>query len=170
LPANNAWRQAGIDFAQPPIRTELRTLRWANPAARRAGSFVLVDVPPSSTVHATAKDEVFLRVGDENRRLTFGQRTELHFDKGQAQYDATAPFATTVEDLDPDAVAASCAPSAPPTAPGSCPDAASSTAEAGQPRRGSSCSAGCRRRGSRAPACGCFATRASNGVRGAACR
>lgn len=105
LPANNAWRQAGIDFAQPPIRTELRTLRWADPPARRAGSFVLVDVPPSSTVHATAKDEVFLRVGDENRRLTFGQRTELYFDKGQAQYDATAPFAATVEDLDPDAVA-----------------------------------------------------------------
>lgn len=97
--AVNAWRQAGIDFAQPPVRTEVRTTQWSDPMTGRAGSFVLVDVPASETVHATAKDEVFLRVGDENRRLSFVQRTELRFDKGQAQYDRTTPFDATTEQM-----------------------------------------------------------------------
>ncbi len=39
-------------------------------------------------VHANQKDEVFLRVGDENRRLGFAQRQELLYDKGQASYEA----------------------------------------------------------------------------------
>jgi len=39
-------------------------------------------------VHANVGDEVFLRVGDENRRLTFAQRQELTFDRGQDAYGA----------------------------------------------------------------------------------
>jgi ATP-dependent DNA helicase RecG len=39
-------------------------------------------------VHANSRDEVFLRVGDETRRLSFHQRQELLFDKGQASYEA----------------------------------------------------------------------------------
>lgn len=80
--AVNAWRQAGIDFAQPPVRTEVRVIPWSDPSADRAGSFVLVDVPASDIVHATAKDEVFLRVGDENRRLSFLQRTRAAVRQG----------------------------------------------------------------------------------------
>lgn len=45
-------------------------------------------VAPSSAVHSASRDEVFLRVGDETRRLTFGQRRELLFDKGQAAYES----------------------------------------------------------------------------------
>ena len=83
--AVNGWRQAGIDFARPPVRTEVRELEWVEGA--RSGRFLLVKVPPSETVHQNSKDEVLLRVGDD-RRLTFDQRRELLFDKGQAQYDA----------------------------------------------------------------------------------
>lgn len=72
----------------------------------RTGSFVLIDVPASETVHTTAKDEVFLRVGDENRRLSFVQRKELLFDKGQAQYDSTTPFDATSDQLHRPAVEA----------------------------------------------------------------
>lgn len=88
--AVNAWRQAGIDFAHPPIRYELREMEWTD-ATGRVGIFVLVEVPPSETVHGTTKDEVFLRIGDENRKLTFAQRRELLYDKGQAQYGSTTP-------------------------------------------------------------------------------
>lgn len=96
--AVNGWRQAGIDFAQPPVRTKVRSLAWTDDDGR-AGSFVLLEVPPSDTVHATAKDEVFLRVGDENRKLTFLQRRELLFDKGQAQYDSTGHPHWTLDQL-----------------------------------------------------------------------
>ncbi len=66
--AANGWRQAGIDYADPPVRTEVRTLDWAD-ATGRTGSFILIRVPPSEGIHATTKDEVFLRIGDEIARL-----------------------------------------------------------------------------------------------------
>ena len=96
--AVNGWRQAGIDFARPPVRTEVRELEWVEGA--RSGRFLLVKVPPSETVHQNSKDEVLLRVGDENRRLSFHQRRELLFDKGQAQYDGTTPHTWPTELLD----------------------------------------------------------------------
>ena len=49
---------------------------------------LVFEVESSDVVHANQKDEVFLRVGDENRRLSFVQRQELLFDKGQASYEA----------------------------------------------------------------------------------
>jgi ATP-dependent DNA helicase RecG len=45
------------------------------------------EVQPGDAVHANQKDEVFLRVGDENRKLNFAQRQELLYDKGQASYE-----------------------------------------------------------------------------------
>lgn len=94
----NGWRQAGIDFAQPPVRTAVHVMEWADDTGAN-GKFVLVDVPASEAVHTTAKDEVVLRIGDENRKLSFQQRKELLFDKGQAQYDSTTPFDVTMDDL-----------------------------------------------------------------------
>ncbi len=44
--------------------------------------------PSDGVVHTNAKDEAFLRVGDENRRLTFAQRQELTFDRGPGSYEA----------------------------------------------------------------------------------
>ncbi len=96
--AVNSWRQAGIDYAQPPVRTEVRELEWVE--GERSGRFLLVNVQPSETVHQNSKDEVLLRVGDENRRLSFHQRGELIFDKGQAQYDGTTPHAWPADLLD----------------------------------------------------------------------
>ena len=52
-------------------------------------SLLVIEVAPSSVVvHATSRDQVFLRVGDETHKLTFAQRRELLFDKGQAAYES----------------------------------------------------------------------------------
>ena len=102
--AVNAWRQAGIDYAQPPVRTYVHEVEWADEQGRR-GRFVVIEVPVSESVHATRKDEVFLRVGDENRKLTFLQRQELVYDKGQAKYDGTSLPEWDRSMLDHDAVA-----------------------------------------------------------------
>jgi ATP-dependent DNA helicase RecG len=48
---------------------------------------LVLDIGPSESVHANQRDEVFLRAGDENRRLTFSQRQELLYDKGQSNYE-----------------------------------------------------------------------------------
>jgi ATP-dependent DNA helicase RecG len=70
-----------------------------NDAEEPDGLFV-VEVEPSDRVHSNHKDEVYLRVGDENRRLTFLQRQELLYDKGQASYEVTPLADASVEDLD----------------------------------------------------------------------
>ncbi len=83
----NAQMQAAIDFAQPPVAVKHRLVRCMNAKGNR-DRLLVIDVPTSDVVHANARDEVFLRVGDETRRLGFHQRQELLFDKGQANYEA----------------------------------------------------------------------------------
>ena len=60
----------------------------------------MLEVDSSNVVHANRKDEVFLRVGDENRRLSFVQRQELLYDKGQASYEARSLAEATFDRLD----------------------------------------------------------------------
>jgi ATP-dependent DNA helicase RecG len=103
--AVNSWRQAGLDFAHPPVRTTVTSIDWQDDGGR-VGSFVVIDVPASEHVHATSKDEVLLRVGDENRKLTYLQRRELTFDKGESIYETTTSHDWPPDELDTDAVAA----------------------------------------------------------------
>lgn len=81
----NALRQTAQDFTVPVVRcaaTELVTSE---------GHVVLVlRIDPGERVHETTKGEVFLRVGDESRRLGYAQRRELEYDRGSAPFDGTA--------------------------------------------------------------------------------
>jgi len=61
---------------------------------------VVIDIETSDRVHSNRKDEVFLRVGDETRRLTFAQRQELLYDKGQSTFESTVVNGATQADLD----------------------------------------------------------------------
>lgn len=94
----NAWRQASMDFARPAVRTELVERRVA--FREESYNCALLKVERSGSVVASTKDDVFLRVGDEDRLLTFDQRRELMFDKGQARYEETVLPGIGREDLD----------------------------------------------------------------------
>jgi ATP-dependent DNA helicase RecG len=83
----NSLLQANIDFCAPPVRANHRLI-WGVDAAGGAKQLLVFEVDSSLSVHANQRDEVFLRVGDENRKLTFTQRQELLYDKGQASYEA----------------------------------------------------------------------------------
>jgi len=96
----NGWRQAALDFTVPPVATQLRLVEWSG-AGGRSGSFAVIDVTTSHQVHATVRDEVFLRVGDSNRRLTFAQRQQLLYDKSQAEFEASTMPEWSYDDLDP---------------------------------------------------------------------
>ena len=83
----NEHTQAVLDFTVPPVRARTRLV----PCRRQDGGedhLLVIDVEPGDLVHANQRDEVYLRVGDENRRLTFGQRQELFYDRGQATYES----------------------------------------------------------------------------------
>jgi ATP-dependent DNA helicase RecG len=97
----NEWQQAALDFTVPavPCRSRVVDCVADDGTANRLVVFV---VETSSQVHANRRDEVFLRVGDENRRLTFAQRQELLYDKGQSTYESTTVAGADLADLDDD--------------------------------------------------------------------
>jgi len=83
----NAQFQANVDFCSPPVRAKPQLIQCVD---RTGGldELLVFEVEPSDLVHANQKDEVFLRVGDENRKLSFAQRRELLYDKGQSSYES----------------------------------------------------------------------------------
>ncbi|HVX47542.1 MAG TPA: ATP-binding protein [Mycobacteriales bacterium] len=96
----NALRQAAHDFTTPVVRCAATELSTSD------GRVVLVlRIDPGERVHETSKGEVYLRVGDESRRLGYAQRRELEYDRGSAPFDGTAVDAD-VADLDDGQVSA----------------------------------------------------------------
>ena len=103
-PVQNNWRQAGLDFTLPPVRYDVTLLDCVNRQGANDHLFI-VTVPPGIQVHSTARDEVFLRVGDENRRLSFEQRMELRYDRGDTTFEATPSRTYGNAELDEKSVA-----------------------------------------------------------------
>jgi ATP-dependent DNA helicase RecG len=99
----NSLTQAAADFTDPPVRIHHRLL----PCIADNGEqdhLLIIEIAPSGVVHATNRDEVYLRVGDETRRLTFTQRQELVYDKGQSAFEATPVAGETRTSLRDDLV------------------------------------------------------------------
>lgn len=97
----NALVQAAIDHTEPPVRTSHRLVPCINHRGE-TDELLVIEVEPSESVHTNRRDECFLRVGDEDRRLRFGQRQELIYDKGQAHFDGTPLSEADLSDLDPE--------------------------------------------------------------------
>ena len=66
---------------------------------------LLMDIPASMFLHTNQADEAYIRVGDKSRKLTFEERLQLMYDKGERSYEDTAVYGATVDDIDMDAVA-----------------------------------------------------------------
>ena len=64
-----------------------------------------MEIPASSSLHTNQADEAFMRVGDKSRKLTFDERVQLMYDKGERYYEDTAVYGATIDDIDMDAVA-----------------------------------------------------------------
>lgn len=83
----NDQTQANIKFCVPPVRAKHRVVDCVDEDGD-ASTLLVIEVDSSEVVHTNQKDEVFLRVGDSNHKLSFTQRQELLYDKGQASYEA----------------------------------------------------------------------------------
>jgi ATP-dependent DNA helicase RecG len=95
----NELMQAHVQYCQPPVPAHAHLL-----ACRRDGdvpdNLLVIDVRPGDTVYANTRDDVFLRVGDENRRLTYAQRQELLYDRGHGSYESRLVEVASLQDLD----------------------------------------------------------------------
>jgi len=99
----NSLMQASLDHTEPPVRVHSDLLACLNDRGDEDHLLVMT-VDTSDVVHRTKADEVYLRVGDEDRRLRFEQRQELVYDKGQSHFDGIVVTDATIDDLDSQAV------------------------------------------------------------------
>jgi ATP-dependent DNA helicase RecG len=84
----NDLQQMALDHTEPPVPARVDVVEAVLEGERHQLVVVRVGVG-DHVVHATKADKVFLRVGDENRDLSYAQRRELTFDRGQASYERT---------------------------------------------------------------------------------
>lgn len=82
----NALMQAHIDFANPPVPVRAELI----PCVRDDGihdHLLLLEIRPCDGVSMNVSDQVFLRIGDETRKLNFAQRRELVYDRGHGVFE-----------------------------------------------------------------------------------
>ena len=95
----NSFRQAAIDFTVPPIRMTVSEVACVNTHGQD-DELLVIRVDSGERVHEVRTGECYLRIGDETRKLSFPQRQELEYDKGQAQYDGLPCRGVMMNDLD----------------------------------------------------------------------
>ncbi len=92
------WRQVPLDFTRPAVSARFREVPCVN-SRGEADELLIIEVDASERVHENNRSEVYLRVGDETRRLNPAQVQELTYDKGQATFESS-PVDAGFGDLD----------------------------------------------------------------------
>jgi len=82
----NPFLQAAFDLCVPPVTIFHKFVDCKN-FRGKADRILLIEVLQSGKLHANAKDEVYLRIGDQSRRLTFDERMQLGYDRGEASWE-----------------------------------------------------------------------------------
>ncbi|MBM2623470.1 putative DNA binding domain-containing protein [Actinoplanes sp. LDG1-06] len=95
----NDLRQTPIALTSPPVRAAFEEVPCVNSAGEN-DILLVIRIEPGERVHETSSGECFLRVGDESHRLTYIQRRELEFDKGQAQFDGFPADGVSFTEID----------------------------------------------------------------------
>ena len=99
----NELLRVPLDFCNPTVSITSDLL----PCTDKDGNenhILLMYIPASSELHANQADEAFMRVGDKSRKLSFEERIQLMYDKGERYYEDTAVYDATVDDIDMAAV------------------------------------------------------------------
>jgi ATP-dependent DNA helicase RecG len=84
----NAFLQAAWNLCVPPVMVAHKFVDCVNHNGK-ADRIMLIEVAPGRKLHATSKDEVYLRIGDQSRKLTFDERLQLAYDRGEAWWEST---------------------------------------------------------------------------------
>lgn len=92
------------EFCEPSIPVRIEKVPCKD-SEGRDNHVILMHIEPSLAVHANQADEAFIRVGDKSKKLSFEERTQLMYDKGERYFeDKTVPEAT-IDDIDMNLVA-----------------------------------------------------------------
>ena len=100
----NELLRVPFDFCNPSIPVTCSYLPCTDKDGKE-NHVLLMEIPASMYLHTNQADEAFMRVGDKSRKLSFDERVQLMYDKGERFYEDTAVYGATVDDIDIDAVA-----------------------------------------------------------------
>ena len=100
----NELLRVPFDFCIPSIPVKCNYMDCIDQHGNE-NRILLMDIPASMFLHTNQADEAYIRVGDKSRKLTFEERLQLMYDKGERSYEDTAVYGATVDDIDMDAVA-----------------------------------------------------------------
>jgi len=100
----NELLRVPFDFCYPSIPVACRYMDCTDDEGN-PNRILLMDIPASQFLHTNQADEAYIRVGDKSRKLTFDERMQLMYDKGERSYEDTAVYGATIDDIDMDAVA-----------------------------------------------------------------
>ena len=95
----NELLRVPYDFCEPSVPIQIEKVPCID-FQRRENHVVLMHIEPSMAVHTNQADEAFLRVGDKSKKLSFEERTQLMYDKGERYFEDKAVPDATVDDLD----------------------------------------------------------------------
>ena len=103
----NEILRASLDFCRPSIIIETEITDCIDSQGRN-NHLLLIRIPQSSELHANHRDEVFLRIGDKSKKLTFDERLQLMYAKGSRYYENEPVYGSSIDDIDMDVVADYC--------------------------------------------------------------
>jgi len=95
----NELLRVPFDFCVPTVKIEIEKVPCADYKGRE-NHILLMHVEPSMQVHANQADEVFMRVGDKSKKLTFEERLQLMYDKGERFFEDKPVPEADIEDID----------------------------------------------------------------------
>lgn len=100
----NELLRVPFDFCNPSIPVMCSYMPCTDKEGKE-NHILLMEIPASMYLHTNQADEAFMRVGDKSRKLSFDERLQLMYDKGERFYEDTAVYGATIDDIDIDAVA-----------------------------------------------------------------
>ena len=95
----NELLRVPFDFCIPTVKIEIEKVPCVDYKGRE-NHVLLMHVEPSMQVHANQADEVFMRVGDKSKKLTFEERLQLMYDKGERFFEDKPVPEADIEDID----------------------------------------------------------------------
>lgn len=97
----NDFSQIGIDLIKPALKVNVEYQKVN--IKGKIDKILLLHVNPSyEYIYTNNKDEVYLRLGDETKKLTYSEIQSLNYSKGIRSYEEKTVDNVILEDLDPD--------------------------------------------------------------------
>lgn len=95
----NDIRRTPFDFCVPSVNVATELVPCID-CHGHPNHVLVFHIEPGLRVYANQADEVFLRVGDKSKKLSFDERFQLLNDKGQTCYEETCVQTAKINDID----------------------------------------------------------------------